>query len=86
MNAENVLLTHFSARYPRLPPSVGIVRPTGEVVGREPIVALAFDHANLTIGSMWKLNMYLPAIQQAFADTSDEEDEEERKAALAAAP
>jgi hypothetical protein len=35
---------------------------------------------------MWKLNMYLPVIQQTFADNSDEEDEEERKAALAAAP
>ncbi|KAF7357029.1 hypothetical protein MVEN_01039500 [Mycena venus] len=87
MNAENVLLTHFSARYPRMPPSVGIARPTGDAGGaRDPVVALAFDHANLTLGSMWKLNMYLPAIQQTFADTSDEEDEEERKAALAAVP
>ncbi|KAJ7272678.1 hypothetical protein B0H12DRAFT_1043818 [Mycena haematopus] len=86
MKAENVLLTHFSARYPRMPPSVGIARPMGEAGMREPVVALAFDHAHLTIGSMWKLNMYLPAIQQTFADTSDEEDEEERKAALAAVP
>ncbi|KAJ7460806.1 hypothetical protein FB451DRAFT_1045064 [Mycena latifolia] len=83
MNAENVLLTHFSARYPRMPPSVGIGRPTGE---REPVVALAFDHANLTIGSMWKLNMYLPVIQQTFADTTEEDDEEEAKLALAAVP
>ncbi|KAJ7813157.1 hypothetical protein B0H14DRAFT_3751159 [Mycena olivaceomarginata] len=86
MNAENVLLTHFSARYPRMPPSLGIARPTGEAGVRDPIVGLAFDHANLTIGGMWKLNMYLPAIQQTFADNSDEEDEEERKAALAAEP
>ncbi|KAK7031531.1 hypothetical protein R3P38DRAFT_2924192 [Favolaschia claudopus] len=85
MNAENVLLTHFSARYPRLPPSLGIRRQTGENNAREPIIALAFDHASFTIGTMWKLNMYLPAIQQTFADTYDEEeDEEERKAALAA--
>ncbi|KAF8166655.1 hypothetical protein K438DRAFT_1857115 [Mycena galopus ATCC 62051] len=86
MNAENVLLTHFSARYPRMPPSLGIARPAGEPGAREPVVALAFDHANLTLRNMWKLNMYLPAIQQTFADTSDEEDEEERQAALAAAP
>jgi ribonuclease Z len=83
MNAENILLTHFSARYPRMPPSVGIAH-TGSAGEREPIVALAFDHANLTIGSMWKLNMYLPVIQQTFADTSEEEDEEETKVALAA--
>ncbi|KAJ7173690.1 hypothetical protein C8R46DRAFT_1083687 [Mycena filopes] len=183
MNAQNVLLTHFSARYPRLPPPIaapgtttveatpptssvagttppassatGPTPPTSPAVevtppttsatgttppsssatdttlpiatssavevettpptssateavlpspavettppsptmrtspprsGREPVVALAFDHVNLTIGSMWKLNMYLPAIQQAFADTSDEAEEEEAKAAHDAAP
>ncbi|KAJ7132307.1 hypothetical protein C8R44DRAFT_612294 [Mycena epipterygia] len=85
MNAENVLLTHFSARYPRMPPSFGIA-PTDSADEREPVVALAFDHANLTIGSIWKLNMYLPAIQQAFTDTSEEGDEEATKAALAALP
>ncbi|KAJ6581024.1 hypothetical protein B0H19DRAFT_1251287 [Mycena capillaripes] len=84
MNAENVLLTHFSARYPRMPPPVGDARPTGYAGRREPVVALAFDHANLTLGSMWRLNMYLPVIQQTFADTSDEADEEERKTALVA--
>ncbi|KAJ7102976.1 hypothetical protein C8R43DRAFT_230388 [Mycena crocata] len=88
MNAENVLLTHFSARYPRMPPPVGTVPRSSDSATprREPVVALAFDHTNLTLGSMWKLNMYLPAIQQTFADTSEEEDEEETKAALAAAP
>ncbi|KAF7370999.1 hypothetical protein MSAN_00734100 [Mycena sanguinolenta] len=87
MKAENVLLTHFSARYPRLPPSLGVAQsPTSETGEREPVVALALDHAHLTLGSMWKLNAYLPAIQQTFADTSDEQDEEERQAALAAVP
>ncbi|KAJ6561082.1 hypothetical protein DFH09DRAFT_1035940 [Mycena vulgaris] len=86
MNAQNVLLTHFSARYPRMPPAVGIARPSSSPGAREPVVALAFDHANLTIGSMWKLNMYLPVIQQTFADTSEEEDEEETRLALAAVP
>ncbi|KAJ6474674.1 hypothetical protein C8R47DRAFT_986730 [Mycena vitilis] len=86
MNAENVLLTHFSARYPRMPPPVGNARPTGDGGPREPVVALAFDHVNLTLGSIWKLSTYLPVIQQTFADTSDEADEEESKAAIAAAP
>src|ERR1700761_3541216 len=54
MNAENVLLTHFSARYPRMPPSVGNARTsdTGGLDASEPVVALAFDHTNLTIGSI----------------------------------
>ncbi|KAJ7780273.1 hypothetical protein DFH07DRAFT_794449 [Mycena maculata] len=84
MNAENVLLTHFSARYPRMPPPIDPTRPPDSNGQREPVVALAFDQANLTIGGMWRLNMYLPVIQQSFADTSEEEDEEETRAALAA--
>jgi ribonuclease Z len=75
MNAENVLLTHFSARYPRMPPS-GI--PTASTYGetsREPILALAFDHANIAIGDMWKMNLYLPAIEQNFRDIADGDDE-----------
>ncbi|KAJ6605846.1 hypothetical protein B0H10DRAFT_2076138 [Mycena sp. CBHHK59/15] len=82
---KNILLTHFSARYPRMPPPVGMAGPKTASDGqrKDPVVALAFDHANLTIGSMWRLSMYLPAIQQTFADTSEEEDEEESKAAMA---
>ncbi|KAJ7089838.1 hypothetical protein B0H15DRAFT_273688 [Mycena belliarum] len=86
MNAENVLLTHFSARYPRMPPSIGSDRPAGSMTQREPLIALAFDHANLTLGSIWKLSMYLPVIQETFADTSEEDDEEETRLAVAAAP
>ncbi|KAJ7493248.1 hypothetical protein B0H11DRAFT_2394589 [Mycena galericulata] len=84
MRADNILLTHFSARYPRMPPPIEAAGPSTNAGEKEPVVALAFDHANLTIGSMWKLNMYLPAIQQTFADTSEEADEEETRAALAA--
>ncbi|KAJ7623674.1 hypothetical protein FB45DRAFT_752560 [Roridomyces roridus] len=88
MNAENVLLTHFSARYPRMPPPIessGIRPPPGYGAPvRDPVVALAFDNVNLTIGNMWKLSMYLSVIQKAFADTKVEADEEEAKVARAA--
>lgn len=76
MNAEHVLLTHFSARYPKMPPA-GITRSTqnGSNTDRKrPILALSFDHLNLTIGNMWKLNHYLPAIEQSFKDTTEEDD------------
>ncbi|KAF9466199.1 beta-lactamase-like protein [Collybia nuda] len=81
MGAENILLTHFSARYPKMPPS-GVAKPnqigeTSQKRLKEPIVALAFDHANLTIGNLWKLNYYLPAVEQSFMDTKEEDDEEE---------
>ena len=75
MNADNVLLTHFSARYVQMPPS-GI--PTASTHGersREPVLALAFDHANIAIGDMWKMNLYLPAIEQSFGDIADGDDE-----------
>lgn len=76
MNAEHVLLTHFSARYPKMPPA-GITRSTqngGNTDRKQPILALSFDHLNLTIGNMWKLNHYLPAIEQSFKDTTEEDD------------
>ncbi|KAF7309493.1 hypothetical protein MIND_00320100 [Mycena indigotica] len=88
MGAENILLTHFSARYPRLPPkSRGGIDPSninGWPGKREPVVALAFDHLHLTLGTVSRLAMYLPVIQQAFAETLEEDDEEETKVALAA--
>ncbi|KAF8631971.1 hypothetical protein AX15_002105 [Amanita polypyramis BW_CC] len=101
MNAEHILLTHFSARYPKMPPSaVGMTKPDDDPIAptdssiskesrgrarspsgaikkrREPVVAVAFDHLNLTIGEMWKLNHYLPAIEQSFLDTLEEGDDE----------
>ena len=76
MKAKNVLLTHFSARYPKMPPS-GVPTPnTRYEPSREPFLALAFDHANIAIGDMWKMNLYLPAIKQSFSDIADEADDE----------
>ncbi|KAF7317823.1 hypothetical protein MKEN_00870200 [Mycena kentingensis (nom. inval.)] len=102
MGAENILLTHFSARYPRLPPKPASPKEQdpnaievdpeningwpGKPPRREPVVGLAFDHLSLTLGTMGRLGMYLPAIQQAFADTAaedEEADEEEARAARA---
>ncbi|KAG0709138.1 hypothetical protein DFH29DRAFT_793581, partial [Suillus ampliporus] len=46
MNAQKILLTHSSACYPRMPPSIS------ERQAGDPVVALAFDHANIKIGDM----------------------------------
>jgi ribonuclease Z len=75
MNAENVLLTHFSARYPKMPPSGIPTVSTHDETSSEPVLALAFDHANIAIGDMWKMNLYLPAIEQSFRDIADGDDE-----------
>lgn len=70
MNAQNILLTHFSARYPKMPPSVS------ERQAGDPVVAFAFDHANIKIGDMWKMGAYARAIEQSFIDIADIEGEE----------
>ena len=125
MHAKNILLTHFSARYPKMPQSevvpVTVVQaPDTEgtsqdvVPGKEatidtvanrrynidvtpkafvaliipcsdatkdtenaspsPVLGLAFDHASIRLGDMRKLNTYLPAIEQSFSETLDEEE------------
>jgi ribonuclease Z len=45
-------------------------------------IAVAFDHLNLTIGDMWKVNHYLPAIEQSFQDTIEDGDEEVDKTSV----
>jgi ribonuclease Z len=70
MNAQNILLTHFSARYPKMPSSVYECQPG------DPVIALAFDHANIKIGDMWKMGKYARAIEQSFTDIADIEGEE----------
>ncbi|CCM00813.1 uncharacterized protein FIBRA_02855 [Fibroporia radiculosa] len=79
MNAEKLLLTHFSARYPKMPRversppgSPSSARPRG------PLLALAFDHARFKIADMWKLNTYLPAIERNFTETAAEEGDVEQ--------
>ena len=68
MGAQKLLLTHFSARYPGMPPRRG----DGEE-SRWPVIGLAFDYSRIRLGDMWKLNMYLPAIQHAFNELGEEE-------------
>ncbi|TFK75060.1 hypothetical protein BDN72DRAFT_758625 [Pluteus cervinus] len=72
MKAKHILLTHFSQRYPKLPPSV-VMQPTrGSKSEDEPVVALAIDHAQFRIGDLWKFRYYLPAVEKHFMDTEEE--------------
>ncbi|EKM81596.1 hypothetical protein AGABI1DRAFT_105131 [Agaricus bisporus var. burnettii JB137-S8] len=138
--AKNVLLTHFSARYPKIIPmtskpqavategeeimaqqpenTIGREEPIaqmqettlegGDVLvqpqeytvereiqtmqnirqetvvqpqentfqGEEPVVALALDLAEMSLDKIWKMNMYLPAIEQCYDDSKEEGDED----------
>ncbi|KAL4253032.1 RNase Z family protein [Abortiporus biennis] len=75
MNAKNLLLTHFSARYPQIPPWL-MEADTSATAARGPTLALAFDHAKIRIGDLPKLQAYLPAIHQSFDDTKEDGDED----------
>lgn len=76
MNAKNVLLTHFSARYPKMPPSVVASTDENTIERKDPVVTVAFDLAELDLDKMWKMNLYLPAIEQCFKDSMEEGDED----------
>ncbi|VDB95582.1 unnamed protein product [Peniophora sp. CBMAI 1063] len=81
MNARHTILTHFSTRYPDMP--AYLAEPhVGEGEGTN--VALAFDHARMRVGDLWKMPLYLRAIEKSFKDTAEPEDEEEEKELLAA--
>ncbi|KAG6818817.1 hypothetical protein H0H93_001378 [Arthromyces matolae] len=84
MKAENILLTHFSARFPKMPSSALRSRNDGDSA---PFVALAFDSASYRIGDMWKGKHYVKALEQSFRATlleeGDEEDIEQEEKALA---
>lgn len=85
MGAENILLTHFSARYPKMPPNDSIQSAPGSPGSRKPTLGIAFDHSRIPIGDMAKLNAYLPAIECYFDDTVPEEEELPEELAAAAA-
>ena len=63
MKAKNLLLTHFSARYPRVPP-----KTVEKVAGN---LALALDGADMRIGDLWKMAIYQPAIEHAVDETAE---------------
>jgi ribonuclease Z len=76
MNAKNILLTHFSARYPKMPPSVIAPLEENTAERKDPLVTLAFDLVELDLDKMWKMNLYLPAIEKCFKDSAEEGDDD----------
>ncbi|KXN86195.1 Zinc phosphodiesterase ELAC protein 2 [Leucoagaricus sp. SymC.cos] len=76
MNADNVLLTHFSARYPKMPPSILAPPDENTTERKDPLVTVALDLAEMDLDNMWKMNLYLPAIEQCFKDSLEEGDED----------
>ncbi|KAJ6474675.1 hypothetical protein C8R47DRAFT_986738, partial [Mycena vitilis] len=69
LKVDHLLLTHFPARHARTPPGARDVMQRKRT--DKPMVSYAFDHANLTLGTMWKSSMYLPTMLQIFLQDGD---------------
>ncbi|KAJ9149663.1 Ribonuclease Z 1 [Coniochaeta hoffmannii] len=74
MRAKNVLLTHFSQRYPKLP-EVGNV---GEGKGGAPVV-FAFDFMRVRLGEFRAAREFLGALQRLYNDEGDGQGDGERE-------
>ncbi|KAI5476760.1 3' tRNA processing endoribonuclease [Pseudohyphozyma bogoriensis] len=80
MSAKHLLLTHFSARYPKLPP---LNHVEGENVN-EPIVAMAFDMMTLGLDEFWKAERFRKPMDTLMG--WDEVEEQESTSVIDAAP
>ncbi|TCD68735.1 hypothetical protein EIP91_009881 [Steccherinum ochraceum] len=78
MNARNIMLTHFSARYPKMPPAVLQMNDADP----NTTIVLAFDHAQVRIADMPKLKAYLPALEKFFGDVASVEEDAEEAAVI----
>ncbi|KAF8956934.1 hypothetical protein BDZ97DRAFT_1848960 [Flammula alnicola] len=78
MKAKNLLLTHFSARYPKLPPYVTkelSSKADVTMYDQDTFIVPSFDHMNMTIGDMWKMQFYLLTLLRNFREALDEDEE-----------
>jgi ribonuclease Z len=66
MGAKKVLLTHFSARYPKIP--LGVSEYANKELAHGLEVGVAFDHLHMSLGQFWKMRHYLPALETLFKD------------------
>jgi hypothetical protein len=62
MQAQNVLLTHFSQRYPRVPPLNDPEHRTG----------VAFDMMSVRLRDLWKIPYLIPGVRALFPEDSEE--------------
>ncbi|KDE03913.1 hypothetical protein MVLG_05605 [Microbotryum lychnidis-dioicae p1A1 Lamole] len=78
MKVKHLLLTHFSARYPKLPP-LSLNRPPAsdgtEGTPIEPVVAIAFDMSTMRLDDFWKFERYRDAMDVLLGwDEATEDD------------
>ncbi|SNX85356.1 related to TRZ1 - tRNase Z, involved in RNA processing [Melanopsichium pennsylvanicum] len=75
MGAKNILLTHFSQRYPKMARSSLFALNEGEKGGGNVPIALAFDLVTYPLSRFGKIRGYTPAMEALFAaDMEGDED------------
>lgn len=67
MRARTCLLTHFSQRYPKLPPLAEDGRYAGDV-------GIAFDGMRIAVGDIWKMTYWRDALEALFRETEEADD------------
>jgi ribonuclease Z len=72
MQADYLLLNHFSQRYPKLP---RLQAPIDNASGKRPVIALAFDLMTLPLSSFWKMENYTDALEELFVEVEGAESE-----------
>ncbi|GAA5984538.1 hypothetical protein JCM10908_003390 [Rhodotorula pacifica] len=73
MEARHLLLTHFSARYPKLPPQSTF---DSSEQSHRPVVATAFDLMTLRLDQFWKVERYRDAMDALLSwDEADDRDD-----------
>lgn len=67
MRARSCLLTHFSQRYPKLPPLAEESPYKGDV-------GIAFDGMRIAVGDIWKMAHWRGALEALFRETGEPDD------------
>ena len=70
MSAQHILLTHFSSRYSEIP-------VTEKKSPSDPVIFPAFDHLDMSIGTMWKMSHYIPVLEGNVSETAEDDSDEQ---------
>ncbi|GAC99145.1 potential tRNA 3' processing endoribonuclease [Pseudozyma hubeiensis SY62] len=82
MGAQNILLTHFSQRYPKMArSSLFALSEQGEKDGKNVPIALAFDMVTYPLSQFEKIQNYTPAMEALFAADTEGDEEDQSVAA-----
>jgi ribonuclease Z len=75
MKVKKLLLTHFSARYPKIPVLNKSMARTNDQTGLLvlPEVFIGFDFLHIRLGDFARAEKYLPTLESAFSELQEED-------------